>query len=677
MTPRTRSRGAHAAAHRAPRSGPPRPRPPARGTRARGAGDGDRQVGGSRLAGLPRALVGKIAAGVVVAGIVVAGLVQGGGASAEPTVRAFLLAWENGQYKTAAGLTTGRPEAVTAALAGAYRQLDAADLVLQMSSITQHGDSATARFLASVDLGSGGLRWVYHGSFEMRRAGSGWQVLWSPSVIVPGLREGDRLAVLTGMPGRAQIQDASGRSLAVPSQVWVAGVRPGRLASPRKTASALAAATGGVLDASQVYGQIIAAPSKSFLSLIRLRPASYDRMRARLDRVPGLQMHERSERLFESIAPVIAGSVGTETAEILRTDGVPYRPGATVGLTGLQEAYQHTLTGSPTTKVVLENAAGHQVATLHTWTGSKGSPVRTTLNGRVQRAANQALRQVPGSAAIVAIQPGTGRILAVAARRAGGMPAVSPLAGQYAPGQAFTIISTAALLQETGFDAAKPVPCRAENSVGGRRFANHPAQTGLGAQPPFSVDFAHACGTAFAGLSLRLNSSDLTTAAEAFGIGAGWKLQVPSNSGTIGNPEGFGDIAAASVGSGGVRVSPLDMALAAGLVESGTWHAPLLVLSPPDPTMSPRRPFSAEIMTSLRKLMRGTVRKGAGRAADVGHGAVYGQVGSAPLSAGKGLRSAWFVGYQGKVAFAAVEFTKSVNVSAAPLAGAFLRGIRG
>jgi cell division protein FtsI/penicillin-binding protein 2 len=627
---------------------------------------------------VPRATVGKIAAGVVVAGLIVAGLVQGGGTSAEPTVQAFLLAWENSQYQSAAALTTGTPHAVTAALAGAYRELDAADLVLQMSSITQHGSTATARFLASVDLGSGGLRWSYHGSFEMSRTSAGWKVLWSPSVIVPGLRAGDRLAVLSSEPSRAQIEDSAGKSLAVPAPVWVAGVRPGGLAHPQKTATALAAATGGVLDAPQVYGQIIAAPSKSFLSLIRLRPSDYDRMRARLARVPGLQVHERTERLFQSSAPVIAGSVGTETAEILRTDGVPYRPGATVGLSGLQEAYQRTLTGSATTKVVLENAAGHLVATLQTWTGSKGSPVKTTLDGTVQNAANHALRQVPGSAAIVAIEPGTGRILAVASRHAGGLPGVSPLAGQYAPGQAFTIISTAALLQETGFDAAKPVPCRAENSVGGRRFANHPAETGLGAQPPFSVDFAHACGTAFAGLSLRLNSSDLATAAQAFGIGAGWKLQVDSDSGTIGSPQGFGEIAAASVGSGSVRVSPLDMALAAGLVQSGTWHAPLLVTSPPDPTLSPRRPFSSEIMTSLRKLMRATVRNGAGQAANVGHGPVYGQVGSSALGAGgKGLRSAWFVGYQGKVAFAVVEFTKSVNVSAAPLAGAFLRGIHG
>ncbi len=140
MMPRTRNRGAHAATHRAPRSGPPRPRPPARGSRARGAGDGDRQVGGSKLAALPRATVGKIAAGVVVVGVIVAGLVQGGGTSAEPTVQAFLLAWENGQYQTAAALTTGSPHAVTAALAGAYRQLDAADLVLQISSISQHGE---------------------------------------------------------------------------------------------------------------------------------------------------------------------------------------------------------------------------------------------------------------------------------------------------------------------------------------------------------------------------------------------------------------------------------------------------------------------------------------------------------------------------------------------------------
>jgi cell division protein FtsI/penicillin-binding protein 2 len=620
-------------------------------------------------------MLGKIAAVVAVTGILGFGLIRGGGSSAEPAVQSFLLAWENGQYKTAAAMTTGPPAAVADALAGAYRQLDAADLVMQMGRISQHGSAASVAFHASVDLGSGGLRWTYRGSFYMRRTSAGWKVLWDPSVIVPGLRPGDRLAVLTTMPRRAQILDSAGTPLAIPAPVYVLGVRPDGLADPQKTADALGHVTG--LDSNQVYGQIIAAPSKGFLGLVRLPPAAYARMHRRLSRVPGLVVVRRTERLFNNIAPAVAGSVGTETALVLRQQGVPYRPGDTVGLSGLEAAYQRGLTGSPTTEVVLQDAGGHRVAVLQHWAGTPGLPVQTTIDQHVQSAADNALAGVPGSAAIVAIQPGTGRILAVAAHTVRGMPAVSPLAGRYAPGQAFTIVSTAALLQ-SGFNTSSPVPCKAENSIGGRRFSNQPAELGLGSAPPFSVDFAHACGTAFAGLSEQLDAKDLSVAARAFGIGASWQLKVPSYAGTIGSPVGYGQVAATSIGAGQVQVSPLDMALAAGLVRSGTWHAPALVTGPSDPSSAPTKPFTAGIVTSLRALMRATVTRGAGAAANVPGGRVFGQVGNSALGPGPGgLRSIWFVGYQGNIAFAVVEFAKSTNVSAAPLAGQFLRDIQG
>jgi cell division protein FtsI/penicillin-binding protein 2 len=625
-------------------------------------------------------MIAKVAVGVVVAVVIGVGLVKGGANSAEPTVQAFLLAWENKQYQHAAALTDGTPDTVADELAGTYRQLDAADLVLQMAGVTQHGSTATARFLASVDLGTGGLRWTYQGRFGLRQTSAGWRVQWVPSVIVPGLGPGDRLAVLTTMPSRAQIQDSAGNSLSRPARVYVIGVRPGGLAHPHKTAVALASAVGLGTDASQVYGQIIAAPSGSFLSLIRLGPASYDRLRHKLAKVPGLRIIQRSERLFDSIAPVVTGTVGTETAQVLRQDGVPYRPGATVGTSGLQAAFQRTLTGSASTQVVVLNAAGHQVRRFTLRTGNQGTAVRTTIDSQVQLAADHALASVPGSAAIVAIQPGTGKVIAVATRSAGGLPAVSPLDGQYRPGQAFTIVSTAALLQ-TGFDASSRIPCKDEDRVGGIRFSNHPVEASLGSQPLFAADFAHACGTAFAGLSMRLNARELTKAAADFGIGQPWHLAVDSYPGTVGSPVGYGQLAATSVGSGGVRVSPLDMALAAGLVQSGGWYPPVLVTSPPDPGLAPLHPFDSQVMASLRALMRATVTRGAGTAANIAGSAVYGQVGNTSLGktgkAGKNLRAAWFVGYQGKIAFAVIELTKSSDTSAATLAGTFLRGVNG
>jgi cell division protein FtsI/penicillin-binding protein 2 len=600
------------------------------------------------------------------------GLVLGWGSpdpSAEPTVQAFLLAWEDGQYRAAADFTTGNQNVVAAELADAYRQLNAADLVLGISAITEHARTASARFSAFIDLGRGGLPWNYQGRFSLRRVGASWKVVWSPAVIVPGLRAGQRLAVLTTIPRRAQLLDSAGKPLAQPSPAYIAGVRPDALKNPTATADALARATG--LPASQMLGQILAAPSASFLTLVHLRPAVYHRLSRRLRKVPGLMVMQTWTRLFDSIAPVISGSVGTETAQVLRMTGVPYRPGTTVGLSGLQQAFQRTLAGTPTTEVVVQDAAGHLVAVLKRWPGHRGTAVQTSIDSATQRAANTALSSLPQSAAIVAIRPGGGQILAVARHTARGLPAISPLSGSYPPAQAFTIVSTAALLAN-GFSASTPTPCRAANTVGGEVFSNDPPEPNLGTQPLFSTDFAHACGTAFAGASLNLNARELTSAAAAFGLGRSGPLPLPYFSGAMPSPAGYAQLAADSIGAGSVRVSPLDMALAAGVVQSGSWHPPSL-LPAADPGRAPRMPFSSAVFSRLRTLMHSVVRVGAGKAAR-GPG-VYGQVGSIPLGHG-GVQASWFVGFRADVAFAVLIFSKSHGISAAPAAGRFVQALQ-
>jgi cell division protein FtsI/penicillin-binding protein 2 len=597
--------------------------------------------------------------------------------SVEPTVQQFLLAWEQGQYRTAAALTTGDPNVVTAALRTAYQQLNAADITLSMGRITQHGDTGVAQFNASIDLGRSGAPWQYQGQFALRRIGSTWKVIWRPSVIHPGLRPGLRLAVVTTVPKRAAMLDASGRPLARRSRVVVAGVRPGRLTHPQRTADRLAEATH--LPASEVYGEILAAPSAHFFELVRLRPSTYRHLRRKLRRVPGLIIKRTRLRLFDSAASSIVGSVGTETARVLRIDGEPYRPGTTVGLSGLQLAYQHFLVGTPTTEVVAENAAGRHVSVLKSWPGSTGKPVRTTIDAATQAAADSAIRSLPRSAAIVAVRASDGKILAVATHKAHGMPAVSALDGRYRPGQAFTIVSTAALVS-AGFNVATRIPCMSADPVGGRTFRNSPRESGLGTLPPFSTDFARACSTAFAGLSQRLHPSELTSVAgpDGFGFGAQWQLPLRAFAGSLGSQPDDAQLAADSIGTGTVRASPLDMALVAAIVQSGTWHRPTLVTSPPDPGLSPRVPFGPRVVGVLRTLMRRTVKSGAGRAANLRGAAVYGQVGNVVLGIGQhGLRASWFVGYRRGVAFAVLEFTRSPRTSAAPVAGKFLRELSG
>ena len=221
---RTRNRGAHASGQRAA----------LRGTWVKGARAGDRRVGDERLSRvLPRAARVRVAAIATVVALLAIGVAVGLGSprpSAEPTVQSFLLNWENGQYRTAAALTTGDPATVASSMSAVYQQLDADDLTLGLGPISQHGNDATAHFNAIVNLGPGGAAWSYQGSFALRRMAGTWKVLWNPAVIVPGLRSGLRLAVLHHHPAPGGAARLGGQA----ADGAVAGLRSGRAPRPAR-----------------------------------------------------------------------------------------------------------------------------------------------------------------------------------------------------------------------------------------------------------------------------------------------------------------------------------------------------------------------------------------------------------------------------------------------------------
>lgn len=609
----------------------------------------------------------RIAALVIIAvGVLAIGLATGFDSepSAEPAAQAFLLDWQQQHYAAAAELTTAPPGTVAAELSEAFAQVDATQLFLTMSSIAQHGGTAETSFTASLDLASDGRVWTYHGRFGLRRSGGGWKVEWAPSVVNPNLSQGDRLAVVTQFPSRAPVLDAEGKPLEVPGPVYVAGVRPAQLSNPAATAREFAAVTG--LETSQVLGQIAAAPPHEFLRLASLDPATYAGLRSRLRGVPGLLVQRESERLFQADAAGLVGQVGGEVSQVLRTEGVFYLPGTTVGLSGLEKKYQRELLGTPTTEVVVVNSAGSPVGVLAQWPGVPGLPVRTTIDSRVQDAALAALGSASDSGEIVAVQGSTGRVLAVAQRQAAGSPAMpGAFDAKLAPGTAFTIVSAAALLR-TGLKVFNPEPCENTFTVGGQTFTSN----GTGASKPFSDDFANDCGTAFAGLSELLTPGQFAQVVKEFGIGADWSLlPVPAFSGSVPSATSDADLAADTIGQGNVRMSPLSMAMVAAAVDSGNWHIPQVIEDSADPSGTALDPSD---MSALRDLMRGAVRSGAAQAASLPGAQVYGQVGLVRM--GSGWMS-WFVGFRGDIAFTVIESGKTSQLSAAALAGAFLSAI--
>jgi cell division protein FtsI/penicillin-binding protein 2 len=385
--------------------------------------------------------------------------------------------------------------------------------------------------------------------------------------------------------------------------------------------------------------------------------------------VPGLVVRKVSERLFQAEATGLVGTVGSEVNPVLRADGAFYLPGTTVGLSGLEQAYQRQLLGTPTTEVVAVNSAGTRTDVLARWPGVPGTSVRTTISSQVQDAALSALDSGSNSGEIVAVQASTGQVLAVAQRQASGaLPAAGPLAAKLVPGTAFTIVSAAALLSD-GLTASTEISCENSFTVGGQTFTSD----GTGEETPFSADFADGCGTAFAGMSERLSPTQFDQVVAAFGIGATWSPSpVPLFSGSVPSAAGEAALAAETIGQGSVRVSPLSMAMVAAEVDSGSWHAPQILEGATDTVSRPGAALDPGAMSALRSLMRSTVSSGAAQAANTPGTPVYGQVGLVHSASGW---MSWFVGYRGNVAFTVIESGRTAQLSAAALAGAFVKAL--
>jgi cell division protein FtsI/penicillin-binding protein 2 len=212
--------------------------------------------------------------------------------------------------------------------------------------------------------------------------------------------------------------------------------------------------------------------------------------------------------------------------------------------------------------------------------------------------------------------------------------------------------------------------------VDGRSFKNYEGEE-LGT-PTFTDDFAHSCNTAFVQLSAKLADGDLAAAAKTLGL-TGWAkglgvanafdASIPTNNGKT-------DKAAAAIGQGRNEVSPLALAVMAANVARGSAVPPVLVTDPNAPKVDrSATPLDGATVQQLRSLMGEVVQRGTATVLrDTPGGVVRGKTGTAEFGSKNPPETrAWFVGYQGDLAFAVlVEQGKSGGTVAAPIAKAFL-----
>lgn len=594
----------------------------------------------------------------------------------DAAAKAFLDAWASGRFDVAAAATDA-PGGPADWLPAVQKQLDGAKVRLDLGEGSTDDEKATRDVDVSWTLPGVAKPWSYGTKLNLVKQDDAWKVHWDTTVVHPELSPVNKLVSERTLPERAPILDGAGQPIFTKQAVVTVGIEPGKATD----LNALAATLAGVLAAEKITpAEIVADARKAkptdFVPVVTLRQARYLEVKAQIHSLPGT-VFQQAERLLPdtpTFGQPLLGRVGEATAEVIKETGGAYAAGDQLGTSGMQRTFNKQLTGEPSVTVNLTDQTGKPVKKLFSTGGKPGEALRTTIDRGAQKAAEAALAGVPQQAAIVAIKPSTGEILAAA--NSASVDFNIALEGKYPPGSTFKIITTTAALQ-SGVAPTSTVACPGELTAGGKKFINAD-RFDLGVVP-LRTAFARSCNTSMIALGAKLPPDGLTKAAAQYGIGAGWQLGVASYSGAVPPPADATAAAAHAIGQGKVLVSPFSMALAAATVQRGSVPEPVLIAGRPATAQTAPAPISPAVIGPLREFCRAVVTDGTAKAALGGSpGPVAGKTGTAEYGDATPPRShSWFAGYRGDLAFAVFVFDgASSGKVAAPVAAQFLAQLR-
>ena len=606
----------------------------------------------------------------VAAVVAVVALSACGGSSSTPqaTLHSYLTAWSHGDWAAMRKLVATPPAAFTTANTAAFGALGVKAATFTAGRVSEKGSKAQARVTESYALPHVGA-WRTATTVHLVQRNDVWKVAWTPATISPALHGTERLATVKDWPARAGITGAGGAPLIAAQHLVNVGLVGSRIKNAKAVSADLIAAGAPAAAVKTALAQAKAHPT-FFEPVFQISQTRFEQLKAQpgphnVYAVPGTQFEQATARsaITPQLAAHLVGTVGPITAEQLKALGPPYDASSQVGQTGLEYAAERQLSGTPTTKVIVETAGGSLVKSLATFPGSPGRALHTSLDPRVQRAAETALADVHKNIAMVAIRASTGQVLAVVSDPSS-VAYNTALQGAYPPGSTFKVLTSAALIQK-GLSPSSAASCPPSATVDGEVFHN-----AEGDQPVSTLDgaFTESCNTAFINLATsHLQPGDFPAVGNLFGLGRTPHLGLPAFDANVPAPSGQADLAASAIGQGRVTFSPLGMATVAAAVDSGSVRAPRLVTGAPDDKIAPS-PLPGTMVDDLRQMTAHVTASGT--AAGTGlPSTAHVKTGTAEYgSDGKLKLDAWLMGYDGDVAFAIVV-QDSGGVNGGPLDG--------
>ncbi|MFE2210642.1 peptidoglycan D,D-transpeptidase FtsI family protein [Streptomyces canus] len=323
--------------------------------------------------------------------------------------------------------------------------------------------------------------------------------------------------------------------------------------------------------------------------------------------------------------------------------------------------------------------------TLDMLTGKpkEGGNVVTTLNAAAQKAAYNGLKKQGGKGAVAAIEPSTGKILALASYPsydpstiAGGSdsdaeawkkldkknnpddPSLNrALREVYPPGSTFKVVTAAAALQNGLYTSAdektkSPLPWTMPGTTTQlKNEGNIPCENAT-----LRTALQYSCNTVFGKVGSDLGNEKMLDEAKKFGFTEEQFTPVRSSAPVFSDDMNPSQTALSSIGQYNTAATPLQMAMVASAVaNNGTLMKPYMVDSLQAPNLDtlektePEKmsePLSAENAQILQSMMETVVQKGTGTTAQIDGVTVGGKTGTAQHGENNSKNPyAWFISY--------------------------------
>ena len=330
---------------------------------------------------------------------------------------------------------------------------------------------------------------------------------------------------------------------------------------------------------------------------------------------PEIELIHSVRRVYpkEQFLSHVLGYVGEASeAELERPEYAAFKPGDTIGKDGLERFYNDTLMGKDGQRISLVNNRGKELQVMTNDAAVAGKPATLTIDLDLQAVAELTLQGKRG--AVVALDPRTGEVLAMASR-----PAYDPnkfstrisnaewkailddpetpmfnraLQSRLSPGSAIKPLVALAALEEGVIGPDYSVQCTGHFFYVDHDFKCH-ARSGHG-RVGMNYALAQSCDIFFYNVGLLLGIDRFSKWGEMAGLGRKTGIDLPGES-TGDMPsrpwkmqkmrQGWlhGDMINVSIGQGYLTTTPLQLAHAiGGIASGGVWNPPYIVK--PDPT---------------------------------------------------------------------------------------------